>query len=297
MLTTVVASVSTAQSSKIDSLDADLVAGLEAFPVAEWASLGTLTGTKNTIRGNVLVADYELAVIASYGPVEAAGKTHAIYAFGSAAKVLDFKGIASSLLEADLNELKAALAEDGSPEAAERLRGRLATFLESEVNLALAEGEWAGPGASAQELRSARVVDAAFETSATQALVQALGRLQRHGLSPRLKKAALWCAPLAACLPILGFKYPAYWGVVVAWMLAQAAYGYQLVAVRHEAVEAFPAALRGRLLGVLKNGVPSGAYWWKFNFLLLAWSALPVAAVLYFSIPAKLAPWLARLFT
>lgn len=218
---------------------------------------GSYLEAHHVVDKMALGSRYELRIDALYARLHAAARQVAVYAIGPKAQVLDFVNIAGHLLEDDLVTLERA-AEPVSMWARPKdsaLLFALKQFVDSELNLLIAEQSGAQRAATAVEANFRSMVDAAYVVRATVALRNGFNRL--YGAD--LPRTALWVVGGAGALSALVYAFgPAHygawnctgWGVLggaLAWV------GVEMASLSR-IMRSFPEQIGARLHSQIKAG-------------------------------------------
>lgn len=251
------AEVTRVEKIVVHSDDTALVAlARDRLDRAELPALGTLTGVENETLADGLRSRYSLRLQARRAALVMAGRNFVIHGFGPGLKVVDFGNIAGHLLAGDLKELEQALAAVGRFGSGSQLLALTQRFVESELNLAIAERvSPAMPEAAAHKVQQALkgTVDADYVARAVLALRTAFHRLYGASLW-----RPLWL--LAALGAVVSAGLFAYSGpVAMAWQIPlTVALGGMLLwflpewLARRRLKSAFPSAIAARVLGQLR---------------------------------------------
>jgi hypothetical protein len=250
------AEVERSETLDVRSTDAVLVAqARDRLDRATLPSLGALTGLDNVVSSATLRSRYELRLDARRAVLAAAGRSFVFYGYGPQTVIVDFAHVAAHLLAADLQALEQAVAAGGRFAVGGGLLEATQRFVESELNLAIAEQvSKAKPAAAAERVeRSFKgLVDADYVARSVVALRQAFQRLYGATL---LKPLLYLCGAGAV---VSGAAFAAAGPVSEAWQIpvtfAVAALLFWFVPewlARRKLKKSFPAEVSKRVLAQL----------------------------------------------
>lgn len=254
----VTASVSVAEELTFGLVDAPLQTIIrERIAPGALPDYGSYLEAHHVVDNMALGSRYQLRIDALYARLHAAARHVGVYALGPKAQVLDFVNIAGHLLEDDLVTLERA-AEPvplWSRPKDSTLLYALKQFVDSELNLLIAEHSGAQQAATAVEAHFRSMVDAAYVVRATVALRNGFNRLYGADLA----RPALWVAGGAGVLSALVYAFGpsdygpwnctgwAMLGGAVAWI------GVEMASLSR-IMRSFPEQIGARLHSQIKAG-------------------------------------------
>lgn len=254
------ARVQVQETLQLDTADAVLAALVQQrVGAAALAGLGRLRPPQHTVQGAVLHSRYAIELQVRRAAVSAGGRAFVFHGLGPQPQVFDFCNVAGHLLSGDLQALERALTAGTRWRPGGELVERTRAFVESELNLAIAEAvseRGAQPAAAAEavERQHAGMVDADYVARATTALRGAFGRLYAASLwQPALGVVAAGAVAAAATAVWRGPQGRALLEAAAAACAAVVLWAGLEWWARRRVTRCFPAALAARVAAQIRD--------------------------------------------